>query len=114
MKHFNRFALNTDQYLVLADMCKKRNVDFLASVWDIDLIELFADTMPFSKVGSGDLTAYPILKKIATLGKPILLSTGLAKMDEVIATVKYICSRNRAYKKKYAGDITVYLNVSNT
>jgi N,N'-diacetyllegionaminate synthase len=100
VKHFDRFALTTDQFLELADMCKKRNVDFIASVWDIDLIELFADKMPFYKVGSGDLTAYPIFKKIATLGKPILLSTGLANMDEVIATVKYICSCNRVYKKK--------------
>jgi N,N'-diacetyllegionaminate synthase len=100
VKHFDRFALTTDQYLELAEMCKKRNVDFLASVWDINLIELFADTMPFYKVGSGDLTAYPILKKIAAIGKPILLSTGLAKMKEVLATVDYICSCNPIYRNK--------------
>jgi N,N'-diacetyllegionaminate synthase len=100
VKHFDRFALTIEQYFKLSDMCKEYDVDFIASVWDESKIEIFADKMPFYKVGSGDLTAYPILKKIAAIGKPILLSTGLANMDEVIATVKYICSCNRVYKKK--------------
>ena len=51
VKHFDRFSLTSEQYLELAEMCKKHNVDFLAFVWDINLIELFADTMPFYKVG---------------------------------------------------------------
>ena len=51
VKHFDRFSFTSEQYLELAERCKKHNVDFLAFVWDINLIELFADTMPFYKVG---------------------------------------------------------------
>jgi N-acetylneuraminate synthase/N,N'-diacetyllegionaminate synthase len=50
-------------------------------------------------VGSGDLTAYPILKKIVSIGKPVVLSTGLATLAEVKETVNYIQTLYPRYKR---------------
>jgi len=100
VNHFNKFALSTEQYLELADLCNHYKVDFLASVWNQDQILLFAEKMPFIKVGSGDLTAYQILKKITETGKPILLSTGLSTLDEIVESVEYIYSCNSVYRNK--------------
>ena len=99
VKHFDKFALTESEYEKLALQCKARNVDFCASVWSEHLIEKFAHYMPYLKVGSGDLTAYPILKKLARLSKPIVLSTGLATLEEVKNTIEYICEVNDIYKK---------------
>lgn len=99
VKHFNNFALSMSQYMALADHCESLGVDFLSSIWSQDEITMFADRMPFIKVGSGDLTAYPILKIIAAVGKPILLSTGLATMSEVESAVSYITECNSYYNK---------------
>jgi N,N'-diacetyllegionaminate synthase len=98
VKHFDKFALSESQYEQLAIECKKRNVDFCASVWSENLIEKFSNYMPYVKVGSGDLTAYPVLTKLAHLGKPIILSSGLAFIDEVKGAVEHLCSQNPIYK----------------
>ena len=99
VKHFNKFALSISQYMALAEHCENLGVDFISSIWSQNEIALFADKMPFIKIGSGDLTAYPILKIIAEIGKPILLSTGLATMDEVKNSVGYIRKCNPYYNK---------------
>ena len=96
-KHFKKFELNPDQYIRLAKQCKNNNVLFCASVWDVSALEWIAPYIPFFKIGSGDLTAYPILEIITSYGKPIIMSTGLSTMKEVEESVQYIQSKNEKY-----------------
>lgn len=98
VNHFNKFALSQIDYKKLASECKKRNVDFSASVWSGDLIKEFSNYLPFIKVGSGDLTAYPLLTQLARLNKPIILSTGLASLEEVKNAIEHLCNKNPLYK----------------
>jgi N-acetylneuraminate synthase/N,N'-diacetyllegionaminate synthase len=97
--HFTRFELAREQHLELADMCRAAGVTYLASVWDIEMLEWIDPHLAFYKVGSGDLTAYPILRELATRGKPIILSTGLSTLDEVLSAVSFIQSVNAAYRR---------------
>ena len=64
-KHFKRFELSIDQHIELAKLCKKYKKKYVASIWDIQSIGKLNKYLDFFKVGSGDLTAYPILKKIS-------------------------------------------------
>ncbi len=98
--HFKKFELTQEQYISLAKQCQEKGVVFTASVWDIRALAWIDPYMEFYKIGSGDLTAYPVLKEIAALGKPIILSTGLSTLEEVKTTVEYIQSRDIRYKKK--------------
>ena len=100
VKHFNRFSLSSNQYQELASICIKNNVDFVASIWTEEDIEAFENKLPFFKVGSGDLTAYPILARIVKTRKPILLSTGLASIEEIQNTVNFIHQLDSIYEKK--------------
>lgn len=86
-KHFQKFELAREQHIYLAKMCREAGVSYVSSVWDEDMLEWIDPYMDFYKIGSGDLTAWPFLRKIAARGKPILLSSGLADMDEVLQTV---------------------------
>lgn len=97
-KHFQSFELEPEQHRMLAQMCHDAGVGYVASVWDGDALDWIDDFMSFYKVGSGDLTAWPLLARMADRGKPILLSTGLATLDEVIQTVRYIQSVNDQYR----------------
>ena len=99
-KHFDKFVLEPDQYIKLATQCKVNKVLFTASVWDPSAFEWIDPYIPFYKIGSGDLTAYPILDIVTSYGKPIILSTGLSTMVEVEDSVKYIQSKNDIYKDK--------------
>ena len=87
-----------DEYIALAKICGSYNVDFTSSIWDSSVFKWIDKYMAFYKIGSGDLTAYPLLKEIAILGKPIVLSTGLSTFDEVKESIEFIQKINSIYK----------------
>lgn len=96
-RHFNKFQLKKNEYLLLARSCLEKGVAFTSSIWDIESIGWIDPYMSFYKIGSGDLTAYPLLKRVAMAGKPIILSTGLATLDEVRESISYIQKQNKIY-----------------
>lgn len=96
-QHFKKFELTRDQHLELARMCTNGGVGYLASVWDLEMLEWIDPYLTIYKIGSGDLTAWPILRAVARRGKPIILSTGLATLDEVMQAVAQIQSVDRRY-----------------
>ena len=98
--HFKRFELTPDQYVSLAHQCADRGVIFVASVWDTSALDWIDPYIPFYKIGSGDLTAFPLLKQIARLGKPMMLSTGLATLDEIREPVDYLRSIDARYEER--------------
>lgn len=96
--HFKRFELSIDQHIQLAELCRNHGALYTASVWSLDLLDKMDPYLPFYKVGSGDLTAQPILAELAARGKPIVLSTGLATFDEVLEAIDFLQTRNSLYK----------------
>tara|TARA_Y100000590_G_scaffold138186_1_gene158192 strand:+ start:25400 stop:26419 length:1020 start_codon:yes stop_codon:yes gene_type:complete len=99
-KHFKNFELKKDQYIELANICNRNDVLFTSSVWDTNSIDWIDPYMPFYKIGSGDLTAYPLLKHIALKSKPIVLSTGLSNLSEVKDSIEFIRKVNPIYESK--------------
>ena len=97
-RHFRRFELSQDQHLYLAQMCHAAGVSYNASVWDLKMLDWIDEYLDFYKIGSGDLTAWPILKAFAERNKPILLSTGLATLDEILDTIRFIQDVNPNYQ----------------
>ena len=90
--HFKKFSLTQEEFLSLAENTQKAGLIFLASVWDIDQIDLFDPFLPIYKIGSGDITAYPLIKKIVSKQKPTILSTGISTLEEVIECIDFIKS----------------------
>ena len=88
--HFKKFELKTDEYVQLAKLTKKAGLQFMSSIWDINTIDFFDKYINIHKIGSGDLTSYPIIKKIISKNKPTILSTGLSAIDEIVETVNFI------------------------
>jgi N,N'-diacetyllegionaminate synthase len=97
VKHFNKFELSRSQYEYLATMCHENNIEFSASVWDKDSLKWLDKYLSFYKIGSGDLTNYEIIYELINRQKPILLSTGLATLQEIADTVDFIHSKSQFY-----------------
>jgi N-acetylneuraminate synthase/N,N'-diacetyllegionaminate synthase len=95
--HFKKFELTREQHITLAQMVQEAGVMYTASVWDIAMMDWIDPYIPFYKIGSGDLTAYPVLKATAERGKPIILSTGLSSEQDVLEAVSYIQSIDERY-----------------
>ncbi len=99
-KHFNNFELSKNQHIHLAKICKKAGVDYLASVWDLEMLKWIDKYLKYYKIGSGDLTAYPIIENLTKREKPIILSTGLSNLREIKDAIEFIQKQNKIYKKK--------------
>lgn len=98
--HFKKFELSRDQYETLAKRCDNAGVHFLASVWSLEQLAWANELVPVHKVGSGDLTAYPMLRALAKTAKPIILSTGLSTLAEVSDAVRFLREANPVYKRR--------------
>jgi len=97
-EHFQGFELTPEQHVALAERCRSANVGYCASIWELEALEWIDDYLDFYKVGSGDLTAWPLLQEFARRGKPILLSTGLASLQEVLETINFLQAVSPIYK----------------
>ncbi len=98
--HFKKFELTRTQYEGLAKRCSDAGVDFMASIWSVEQLAWADELVSVHKVGSGDLTAHPILRALAETNKPIVLSTGLSTMAEVTEAVRFLCEVNPAYRNR--------------
>ncbi len=76
------------EYFVLAEHCKAVKIDFASTAFDEKSVDMLDSIMPFYKIASADLTNYPLLRKIASKKKPILLSTGASNKVEVANSLK--------------------------
>lgn len=77
-------ALTYDQFQLLFDYCKERNIGFLSTGFDEKSVK-FIDSLgvDYHKVPSGEITNFPYLKFIGSLKKKVILSTGMSTMQEV-------------------------------
>lgn len=71
-----------DDYIALAEHCRKTGIEFLSTPFDDAAIEFLDPLVPFFKIASADLTNIPFLRKIAAKGKPVVLSTGASTLGE--------------------------------
>ncbi len=86
-----RLTLKEEDFKELKDYCDKKGIIFLSTPFGEESVDLLDKiNIPAYKVGSGDMNNYPLLKKICSKGKPILLSTGMANLDEVKESVSLI------------------------
>ena len=75
---------------MLSNYCKKKSIDFLSTPFDENSVDFLDPLMNFYKVASADLTNYPLLKKISSKNKPIILSLGASTSGEIEATLKFL------------------------
>ncbi|OGS37153.1 MAG: CMP-N-acetylneuraminic acid synthetase [Elusimicrobia bacterium RIFOXYD12_FULL_66_9] len=84
-----RCSLKLDQHAELKALCEKVGIQYMCTPFSyaaaVDLLKIDIDAF---KIGSGEMTDIPSLQKIASLGKPMLLSTGMCTFDEIDETYR--------------------------
>ena len=87
----DKYGLPYEWHQKLEDYCDSKGIIFCSSPFDYEKLDWLEEVdVPFIKVASGDLTYLPFIKKIAELGKPIVMSTGMATLGEVEESVNLI------------------------
>lgn len=89
--------LDRDAHRALAARAAERGVRFMSTAFDLDSLAFLATLdMPAIKIPSGDLTWGPMLLKAARLGRPLIVSTGMATLDEIreaLAVIAFALTR---------------------
>jgi N-acetylneuraminate synthase len=84
-----------EEYGQIDRLCKQLGINWFVSVWDepsVDFMEKFSPSC--YKVPSASMTDLPLLKKLRTTNRPLILSTGMSSMDQIRTAVKEIGSDN--------------------
>lgn len=78
-----KLELSHSDHFELIEYCEHRNIKFLSTAFDLKSIDFLKDKIDFYKIPSGEITNLPYLQEVSKLGLPIVMSTGMATMDEV-------------------------------
>jgi len=79
-----KLELNRAAHEELIQYCANKDIRFLSTAFDHDSIDLLAELdIPLFKIPSGEITNLPYLRHIGRMGKPIIMSTGMATLEEV-------------------------------
>lgn len=90
-KLFKKLELEDHEFGEIADYAKEQKIEFLSTPFSKNAVDLLEnlDVSAF-KIASGDLTHIPLIQYAAQKKKPMIISTGLARMNEVREAVKAI------------------------
>lgn len=76
--------LSFDDFTRLKEIAEFNNVSFFATPFDLPSVDFLERVgVPFYKIASFDVTNLPLLERVAKTGKPVILSTGMATLEEV-------------------------------
>ncbi|MGL5229100.1 MAG: N-acetylneuraminate synthase [Bacteroidales bacterium] len=86
-----KLELSEADHLALQKHCKAHHIKFISTPFDLESIDFLADLgMDFFKIPSGEITNYPYLKRIARKGLPVVLSSGMATMEDIANTLSVL------------------------
>ncbi|AGB02349.1 N-acetylneuraminate synthase [Methanoregula formicica] len=86
-----KLELTKNDFKILSEYAKKKGIIFLSTGFDDESIEILIHLkIPAFKIPSGEITNLPLLKKIAQTHKPVILSTGMATLEEIRDAVDFL------------------------
>ena len=93
LEMIKKLDLGYDAFVELKKYCDKKGIVFLSSPFDLDSIE-FLDQLGLNifKVPSGEITNLPYLRKLGSLNKQVIMSTGMADLKEVKESLDLLIS----------------------
>jgi N,N'-diacetyllegionaminate synthase len=98
--YWERMGFSEKQWVEIKAHCDEVGIEFMSSCFSqaaVDMMERIG--MARYKIGSGEVTNFLILEKIARTGKPIILSSGMSNLKELDEAVEFIST--------FGNDLTV-------
>ena len=74
----------------LKKQCDIVDIEFMSTPFDLESANFLSDLVDVFKISSSDITNKPFIKNIAAYGKPVILSTGASRSDEISEALEWI------------------------
>ena len=105
-----KLEMSDSMHKKLINYCRSKKIKFLSTPFDLNSVDFLKSfNMKYFKIPSGDITNLPHLTKVAKLKKKVILSTGMANLDEIKKALKVLISNGTA--KKNITSISLYSNL---
>ena len=84
LRMLKKLELSLSQQIEIVDYCKKKNINFFSTAFDIDSLNfLYELGLKIVKIPSGEITNLPYLRKAASLFEEVIISTGMSTINEI-------------------------------
>lgn len=94
-EHREALELSASEWLELREFSREKKLTLFGTVFDEPSADFLAELgMPAFKIASGDLTNTPLLRHVASFGRPIFLSTGGGTTEDIDRAVEAILPLN--------------------
>ena len=88
-----QLELSFEDHAELISYCNSRDIKFFSTAFDVEGISYLSSLdLGIFKIPSGELTNFPYLRSIANTGLPVILSTGMANLEEIQKSVNVLIS----------------------
>ena len=96
--YWKRMEFTLQQWKELKQHCDDVGLEFMSSPFSNAAVDLLEEVgVNRYKIGSGEVTNFLLLEKIAQTKKPVILSSGMSSYDELDEAVAFLNSKNVAY-----------------
>lgn len=90
-EHREALEFDHDEFMELREYTRELDLAFLCTAFDLPSVDFLEDIgIDGYKIASGDLDNIPLIRYVARTGKPIIISTGGATMEDVHRAYKTI------------------------
>jgi N,N'-diacetyllegionaminate synthase len=87
-EYFRRTGFTPAQWKELKEHCDSNGIEFMSSPFSVEAVDVLAQTgMAKWKIPSGEITNLPYLRKVASAGGGVILSSGMSSWAELDAAV---------------------------
>lgn len=90
--------LPLSDYAGLKQLCEETGIGFMSTPFDLVSIDLLADLgQDWMKIPSGEITNLPFLRRVASKGIPVILSTGMSEPAEIRDAIEILTGTSERY-----------------
>jgi N,N'-diacetyllegionaminate synthase len=83
LQRLRKFAFSFEQFSKLAKSANQQGLQFFSTPFDLASADALASFCPAIKISSGDNNFFPLIERVASFMKPVILSTGLANFSDL-------------------------------
>ena len=86
----DKYSLGKKEHILLKKYCDDQGIDFASTGFCKEEVDFLVDeiNVPFIKVASMDVNNTPFLSYIGKKGKPVVISTGLCELSDIVDAVR--------------------------
>ncbi|MBZ9787820.1 N-acetylneuraminate synthase family protein [Psychroflexus sp. CAK57W] len=96
--YWERMSFSQEQWNDIGAHCKEVGLDFISSPFSNEAVDVLEKAgVQQYKIGSGEVTNFLLLEKIAQTQKPVIVSSGMSSWDELKESLRFLKSRGVDY-----------------